>query len=167
MNIRMGGQGRRNFVLGLMALLGTTMLSGASRAPTPRAAIGAQATGVPAPYAAAKAAADQQAIRDANNNFPFKFRRNPFGFSATLSLPVFNGFARENTLEQAIVARDNQDYAVRTQELQLTAAVTQAYLQLYGLMAVMGVIVILSVQALISLISARAMATTRARHVWM
>ena len=75
-------------------------------------------------------AQQQQTIRDGNNNWPFRFQRNPVGLSATLSLPVFNGFARENTLQQAIVARDNQDYTIRTQELQITAAVTQAYLQL-------------------------------------
>ena len=72
----------------------------------------------------------QQAIRDNNNNWPFKFRRNPLGVSASLSIPIFDGFSRENSVQQAVIGRDNAQYAVRTQELQITAAVTQNFLQL-------------------------------------
>jgi outer membrane protein len=80
--------------------------------------------------AASLTAAQQQAIRDGNNNFPFKFQRTPLGLSAGLSIPLFDGFSRENNLEQAIVGRDNAQLAVRTQDLQVTASVTQDFMQL-------------------------------------
>jgi outer membrane protein len=75
--------------------------------------------------------ADQiAAIRSSNNQFPFKFNRNPIGVSATLSLPIFNNYQRESQIEQAKVARDNAAYDVRSRNLQLTTEVTQAYLTL-------------------------------------
>jgi len=75
--------------------------------------------------------ADQiAAIRSSNNQFPFKFNRNPIGVSATLSLPIFNNYQREAQIEQAKVARDNAAYDVRSRNLQLTTEVTQAYLTL-------------------------------------
>jgi outer membrane protein len=70
------------------------------------------------------------AIRASNNQFPFKFTRNPIGVSATLSLPVFNNYQREAQLETARVARDNALYDVRSRNLQLTTEVTQTYLTL-------------------------------------
>ena len=63
-------------------------------------------------------------------NKPFSFRRAPFGVSASLSLPVFNGFSRETNLENARVQRDNAAYDVRARNLQLTTDVTEAYLNL-------------------------------------
>jgi len=69
-------------------------------------------------------------IRASNNQFPFKFSRNPIGVSATLSLPIFNNYQREAQIEQAKVARDNAAYDVRSRNLQLTTEVTQAYLTL-------------------------------------
>ncbi len=69
-------------------------------------------------------------IRSSNNQFPFKFNRNPIGISATLSLPLFNNYQREAQVEQARVARDNALYDVRARNLQLTTEVTQAYLTL-------------------------------------
>jgi len=75
--------------------------------------------------------ADQiAAIRASNNQFPFKFNRNPIGVSATLSLPIFNNYQREAQIEAAKVARDNAAYDVRSRNLQLTTEVTQAYLTL-------------------------------------
>ena len=70
------------------------------------------------------------AIRASNNQFPFKFNRNPIGVSATLSLPIFNNYQRESQIEQAKVLRDNAVYDVRNRNLQLTTEVTQAYLTL-------------------------------------
>jgi outer membrane protein len=73
----------------------------------------------------------EQAIRDRNNNqFPFRFTRSPLSLFAQLSLPVFDNFAREERVETAQVARDNARYNVRARELQLSADVTQAYLNL-------------------------------------
>ena len=70
------------------------------------------------------------AIRASNNQFPFKFNRNPVGISASLSLPIFNGYQREAQIEQAKIARDNAAYDLRSRNLQLTTDVTQAYLNL-------------------------------------
>lgn len=70
------------------------------------------------------------AKRASNNGFPFKFNRSPFGVSATISLPIFNNYAREAQIEQAKVQRDNAQYDLRARNLQLTTDVTQAYLTL-------------------------------------
>jgi len=74
--------------------------------------------------------AQAQAIRDANNQFPFRFNRAPMSFSAVLSIPVFDNFNREQRVEQAQIDRDNARLNVRARELQMTADVTQAYLNL-------------------------------------
>jgi outer membrane protein len=74
---------------------------------------------------------DQAAqIRAENNQFPFKFQRAPLSFSATLSIPIFDNFNREQRVEQAQVDRDNARLNVRSRELQMTADVTQNYLNL-------------------------------------
>jgi len=70
----------------------------------------------------------ETAIRNGNTAFPFNFTRQPLTLSAGLQIPVFNGFQREQQVEQAEVSRDNADFAVRAQELQLTTSVTQAFL---------------------------------------
>ena len=72
---------------------------------------------------------DQLAVIKSGNK-PFKFNRAPFGVSASLSMPVFNGFQREQNVENARVQRDNAAYDVRARNLQLTTDVTQAYLNL-------------------------------------
>jgi outer membrane protein len=71
-----------------------------------------------------------QAIRNANDQFPFKFTRAPFGLSASLSIPVFDGFRREQRLQTSDIARQDMRYALRARELQLNTEVTQAYLNL-------------------------------------
>ena len=74
---------------------------------------------------------DQAAqIRSENNQFPFKFQRAPLSFSATLSIPIFDNFNREQRVEQAQVDRDNARLNVKSRELQMTADVTQGYLNL-------------------------------------
>jgi outer membrane protein len=76
-------------------------------------------------------AAQAQALRDKNSSrFPFQFTRNPLSISASLSIPVFDNFNREERIEQAQVARDNARLNVRARELQATADVTQTYLNL-------------------------------------
>lgn len=67
-------------------------------------------------------------IRTGNN--PFRFQSAPFSLYATLSLPVFNNFNREQQIEQAEVARDNAAFDVRARQLQLVTDVTTAYLNL-------------------------------------
>jgi outer membrane protein len=71
---------------------------------------------------------DIQAIRDANQ--PFKFTKAPYSLSASVSLPLFNGFQREANVEQSRVQRDNAALDVRARNLQITTNVTQAYLTL-------------------------------------
>jgi outer membrane protein len=71
---------------------------------------------------------DIQAIRDRNQ--PFKFAKAPYSLSAFVTLPIFNGFQREANVEQARVQRDNAELDLRARNLQITTAVTQAYLTL-------------------------------------
>lgn len=63
-------------------------------------------------------------------NRPFSFTKAPYGISLGVSIPIFNGFQREASLEQAKVTRDNAVIDVRSRDLQLTTDVTQAYLNL-------------------------------------
>ena len=74
--------------------------------------------------------ADAQAIRDQNAKFPFNFTKSPRSVSATLSLPIFDGFAREQRVQEAMANRSDARYQVRAKELALTADVTAAYLTL-------------------------------------
>lgn len=74
--------------------------------------------------------AQAAAIRQSNSKFPFNFTRSPRSFTATLSLPLFDGFAREQRLQEAMANRSDARYEVRSKELALTADVTAAYLTL-------------------------------------
>jgi outer membrane protein len=74
--------------------------------------------------------AQEQAIRDSQGKYPFDFTRNPYSLSATLSLPVFDKFRREQQIEQASVQRRNAQNDTRAQQLRVGADVTAAYLQL-------------------------------------
>jgi outer membrane protein len=67
-------------------------------------------------------------VRSGNRQFPFTFTNTPRQITATFSLPIFDGFQRERTVEQAEVDRDGARYNQRARELQLTADVTGAYL---------------------------------------
>lgn len=75
-------------------------------------------------------AADEQAIRDGQSKYPFDFTRNPYSLSASFSLPIFNGFRREQQIEQTTVARRNAQNDVRGQELKVVADVTSSFLSL-------------------------------------
>lgn len=74
--------------------------------------------------------AERASAINANNQYPFTFQRNPWQVQALLSIPIFNGFVREQRVQEAAVARNNARYNVRAQELALTAGVTGAYLTL-------------------------------------
>jgi outer membrane protein len=65
-----------------------------------------------------------------NKQFPFRFQRNPFSLGATVSIPVFNGFQREQRVQEAAAARNDARYNERAQELQLETDITSAYLNL-------------------------------------
>jgi outer membrane protein len=72
--------------------------------------------------------AAQAALRKSNDTFPFGFIRNPFQISATLSLPIFDNFQREQRIEESEAQRNDARYVIRAQELKTTATVTGAYL---------------------------------------
>ena len=74
--------------------------------------------------------ADEAAIRNANDQYPFNFTKSPWSIRAAIRLPIFNGFQRELRVEQSIAARNNARTNVRARELQLNAEVTGAYLTL-------------------------------------
>ena len=74
--------------------------------------------------------AQAQAIREGNSRFPFNFTKQPRSFTAMLSMPLFDGFAREQRVQEAMASRSDARYSVRSRELALTADVTAAYLTL-------------------------------------
>jgi len=71
--------------------------------------------------------ADAAAMRAANEQFPFNFNKSPFGYSVSLSLPIFNGFQREEQIQVAASQRNDARYAVRAQQLQLATEVSTAH----------------------------------------
>ena len=73
---------------------------------------------------------EEAAIRNANDQYPFNFTKSPWSLRATVTLPIFNGFQREQRVEEAVAARNNARTLVRARELQLNADVTGAYLTL-------------------------------------
>lgn len=72
----------------------------------------------------------EQAIRDQQDKYPFDFTRQPYSLSATFSLPIFNGFRREQQVEQAQVQRRNAENNTRAQAIRIEADVTAAFLSL-------------------------------------
>jgi outer membrane protein len=69
-------------------------------------------------------------VRASNNNYPFNFTRAPLSFTATLRLPIFDNWQREQSVQEARVVREDAQYAVRQRALQIDSDVTQAYLNL-------------------------------------
>jgi outer membrane protein len=69
-------------------------------------------------------------LRDQNAQFPFSFTHAPTSVSAQISLPIFDGFAREQRLQESQVARENARYKEKSSELALNADITAAYLSL-------------------------------------
>jgi len=74
--------------------------------------------------------AQAAALRQQNSQFPFGFTSSPRSISATLSVPVFDGFARGLRRQEAVAASDDARHAVRARELAVTTDVTAAYLTL-------------------------------------
>jgi outer membrane protein len=65
-----------------------------------------------------------------SSNKPFSFNKAPYSLSASMSIPIFNGFSRETQIEQARVTHDNTAYDLKARNLQLTTDVTTQYLNL-------------------------------------
>jgi outer membrane protein len=74
--------------------------------------------------------AEIASARAGNTAFPFTLTRNPYNINAQFSLPLFNGWQREQRVAEASVARDNARQAVRQQELAAQQAVRVAHLNL-------------------------------------
>ncbi len=72
--------------------------------------------------------ADAAKIRSDNRQFPFNFQNSPRSISATVSMPIFDGFAREQRVQEAQAANADARFNVRARELAITADVTAAYL---------------------------------------
>jgi outer membrane protein len=66
-------------------------------------------------------------LRHQNSQFPFRFQNAPRSISASVSLPLFDGFAREQRVQEAQAASADARYGVRARELAITADVTAAY----------------------------------------
>lgn len=71
--------------------------------------------------------ADAALMRRENARYPFDFTRDPITFFASLSFPVFNGFQREQRMQEAEATRNDARYNVRAQELRITADVNSGY----------------------------------------
>lgn len=74
--------------------------------------------------------AQAASLRRDNRQFPFNFQNSPRSVSASISLPLFDGFAREQRVQEALASSDDARFSVRASELALTADVTAAYLTL-------------------------------------
>ena len=71
--------------------------------------------------------AQADAIRARNSQFPFSFQRSPLALTASLSLPIFDNFGREERVQRAQVEKEDALYNVKAKDLALTADVTQAF----------------------------------------
>jgi outer membrane protein len=71
--------------------------------------------------------ADADEMRARNNQYPFTFSKNPWSYGIGISLPIFDGFRREEQIQNAEASRNDARYAVRAQELQMVTDITSAY----------------------------------------
>jgi len=68
----------------------------------------------------------QQQALSRNDVFPFDYSDQPFTASAQITLPIFQGFARQAQIEEAKVAADDARYALRANELLIRSNVIGA-----------------------------------------
>lgn len=62
-----------------------------------------------------------EAIREANDAFPFDFTEQPPSASLSISIPVFQGLGRQRELENARAVLNDNRFLIREQELALRA----------------------------------------------
>jgi outer membrane protein len=74
--------------------------------------------------------AQQQAIRDAQAQYPFHFTAQPFQAQLTISVPIFTNLSRPLQVSQAKAQRDDLAESVRARGLEVRTQVSQAYLTL-------------------------------------
>jgi outer membrane protein len=72
----------------------------------------------------------RRSILAENGKFPFEFTGQPFGISATISLPIFTGFGRSLRLQQARELAQDAQESVRAQALQVRSDVQSRHLAL-------------------------------------
>jgi outer membrane protein len=72
----------------------------------------------------------RRSILAENGKFPFSFTGQPFGISATISLPIFTGFGRSLRLQQAREFAQDAEESVRAQALQVRSDVQSRHLAL-------------------------------------
>ncbi|PYO75230.1 MAG: hypothetical protein DMD64_01140, partial [Gemmatimonadetes bacterium] len=73
---------------------------------------------------------NEQALRTRNSVFPFDFTRQPFQARLTVSLPIFNNFARELQVSNARAQHSDLEESVRARGLAVHTEVSQAFLTL-------------------------------------
>ncbi len=91
---------------------------------------GAGLSGIATCSALVLSPAQADKIRSSNNTFPFKFVSNPYNLSLGLSLPLFNGFQREQQVEFSSADQSDAQYNLKAQQLKLTADVSSAHVTL-------------------------------------
>jgi outer membrane protein len=69
----------------------------------------------------------EAALRAENDRYPFDFTKSPFNYSVGVSLPIFDGFRREQQIQDAQFARNDARYARRAEELRINTDVTSAH----------------------------------------
>lgn len=90
----------------------------------------ASARGEYTPTLSLSASVGGNAQAPADSAFPSDFVRNPYQLNASISIPLFDGLAREQRLAEANATRTDAEYTTRRQELTLTADVTSAHVTL-------------------------------------
>jgi outer membrane protein len=75
-------------------------------------------------------ASNEQALRNRNSVFPFKFTTQPFQARFTVSLPIFTNFSRTLRVSEARAQHGDMEEAVRARGLAVQTEVSQAFLTL-------------------------------------
>jgi len=75
-------------------------------------------------------AADEAALREANNQFPFGFTQQPFQARLDISLPIWTNLTRSQRVSQSKSLQQDLSEAVRAQALAVVTGVSEAYLAL-------------------------------------
>lgn len=91
---------------------------------------GAGLSGIPTCSAISVSSAQADQIRASNQNFPFKFISNPYTLGLSLSLPLFNGFQREDQIELSSADQSDAEYSLKAEQLKLNADVQAAHVTL-------------------------------------
>jgi outer membrane protein len=87
---------------------------------------GAGLSGIPTCGSLVLSPAQAAQLRSSNQNFPFKFISNPYTLSLGLSLPLFNGFQREQAVESSAADQSDAQYNLKAAQLKLVADVQAA-----------------------------------------